>query len=192
MATVPKLLLLLLCSYYSLTIAQAQDPLSYTTGSVKIQAACSEPKATPSTSAGTTVTLHHRHGPCSLDPAKQTLTLEEILRRDQLRASYIQRKLSPSTNTTGDAQKLEATIPTTLGTALETLEYVINVTVGTPALTQTVMIDTGSDISWVHCKPCSPCHAQVDPIFDPTMSTTYSPFSCSSVLAIDTPATNRE
>ncbi|CAL5007257.1 unnamed protein product [Urochloa decumbens] len=179
MGTVPKLLLLLVCSYYSL-VAYGQDPLSYTTGSIKTESACSESKATPSTPAGATVTMHHRYGPCSLDPTKETLTLEEILHRDHLRATYIQRKLSPSTNTTGDAQKLEATLPTSLGTALKTLQYVINVSIGKPAVMQTVMIDTGSDISWVHCKPCSPCHAQVDPVFDPTMSTTYSPITCGS------------
>ena len=42
MATVSKLLLLLLCSYYSL-IAHAEHS-SYITGSVKTEAVCSEPK----------------------------------------------------------------------------------------------------------------------------------------------------
>nr|TKW02317.1 hypothetical protein SEVIR_8G236300v2 [Setaria viridis] len=171
MATVS--MLLLFYSYCSL-VAHAGDSPSYITGSVKTEAVCSETKATPSSSAGATVTLHHRHGPCSLTPTKQTLNVEKILLSDQLRASNIQRLLSAAAN------KLEATLPTTLGAALDTLEYVINVSIGTPAVTQTVMIDTGSDISWVHCKPCSPCHAQVDPVFDPSESTTYSPFSCGS------------
>jgi len=127
------------------------------------------------------VTLHHRHGPCSLlAPTKATPTFEEILLSDQLRASNIQRKLSPATNSTGGAEKLEATLPTTLGTALDTLQYVINVSLGTPAVSQTVMIDTGSDVSWVHCQPCSPCHSQADAIFDPSTSSTYSALSCSS------------
>jgi hypothetical protein len=107
--------------------------------------------------------------------------VEEILLRDQLRASNIQRKFAAAANATGDGQKLEATLPTTLGTAFDTLEYVISVSIGTPAVTQTVMIDTGSDTSWVHCKPCSPCHEQVDSVFDPSQSSTYSPFSCGSV-----------
>ncbi|KAG2577794.1 hypothetical protein PVAP13_6NG172000 [Panicum virgatum] len=180
MATVSKLLLLLLCSYYSL-IAHAGEHSSYITGSVKTEAVCSEPKASPSSSDGGTVTLHHRHGPCSLlAPTKATPTMEEILLSDQLRASNIQRKLSGATDGTGGAQELEATLPTTLGTALETLQYVINVSIGTPAVSQTVMIDTSSDVSWVHCKPCSPCHSQVDPTFDPSMSSTYSAFPCSS------------
>ncbi|PAN34393.1 hypothetical protein PAHAL_6G089700 [Panicum hallii] len=179
MATVSKLLLLLLCSYYAL-IARAGEHSSYITGSVKTEAVCFETKASPSSSGGGTVTLHHRHGPCSLAPTKATPTMEEILLSDQLRASNIQRKLTAATNGTGDAQKLEATLPTSLGTALETLQYVINISIGTPAVTQTMMIDTGSDVSWVHCKPCSPCHSQVDPIFDPSMSSTYSALSCSS------------
>jgi len=32
----------------------------------------------------------------------------------------------------------------------------------------------------VQCKPCWQCHSQVDPLFDPRSSRTYSPFSCSS------------
>ena len=44
MATVSKLLLLLLCSYYSLIVAHAGEHSSYITGSVKTEAVCSEPK----------------------------------------------------------------------------------------------------------------------------------------------------
>ncbi|KAF8701360.1 hypothetical protein HU200_033690 [Digitaria exilis] len=190
MAAVSKLLLLLLClcTYHSLTAYAGDDPNRYTIGSINTEAICSESKATPSTtSAGATLALHHRHGPCSLDPSKETLTTEEILHSDQLRARNIHRKLSADTSSTAadtDAEKLEATVPTTLGTELQTLQYLINVSIGTPAVAQTVMIDTGSDISWVHCKPCSPCHNQMDSIFDPSQSTTYSPISCSSTACV--------
>ncbi|KAF8654960.1 hypothetical protein HU200_061392 [Digitaria exilis] len=188
MAAVSNLLLLLLslCIYNFFTAYAGDDPTRYTTGSIKTEAICSESKATTSTtSAGATLALHHRHGPCSLDPSKETLTTEETLHSDQLRARNIHRKLSAAMNTAAtDAEKLEATVPTTLGTDLQTLQYLINVSIGTPAIAQTVMIDTGSDISWVHCKPCSPCHTQVDSIFDPSQSTTYSPISCSSTACV--------
>ncbi|XP_062222176.1 aspartyl protease family protein At5g10770-like [Phragmites australis] len=181
MASVSKLLLLLLCSYHSLT-AHARDDLSYkvlATGSVKPEAVCPEPKAVPS-SAGATVPLHHRHGPCSPVNSTKMPTLEEMLRRDQLRAAYIRRKFSGAKAGAGDVQQSDATVPTTLGSSLQTLEYVITVGIGSPAVTQTMSIDTGSDVSWVQCKPCSQCHSQVDPLFDPSSSSTYSPFSCSS------------
>ncbi|XP_062217543.1 aspartyl protease family protein At5g10770-like [Phragmites australis] len=180
MASVSKLLLLL-CSYHTLT-AHAGDDRSYkvlATGSLKTDAVCTDPKATPS-SGGATVPLHHRYGPCSPVLSKKMPTLEEILRRDQLRASYILRKFSGATGRAGDVQQSDATVPTTLGTSLNTLEYVITVGIGSPAVTQTLLIDTGSDVSWVQCRPCSQCHSQADPRFDPKASSTYSPFSCSS------------
>jgi hypothetical protein len=109
-------------------------------------------------------------------------TLEERLRRDQLRAAYIKRKFSGAKGgAAGDVEQSDAaTVPTTLGTSLSTLEYVITVGIGSPAVTQTMSMDTGSDVSWVQCKPCSQCHSQADSLFDPSASSTYSPFSCSS------------
>ncbi|KAM0824269.1 hypothetical protein ACQ4PT_070314 [Festuca glaucescens] len=76
-------------------------------------------------------------------------------------------------------------VSTALGTALGlgTLEYVIAVGLGTPSVRHTVLIDTGSDLSWVQCRrPCSrpPCHRQRDAVFDPSKSSTYSPFRCGS------------
>ncbi|KAJ1280796.1 hypothetical protein BS78_04G260300 [Paspalum vaginatum] len=184
-SSISKLLLLLfLFSYHSL-IAHAGDDRSYTVLSIGQNtdaAVCSKPKAVPSSSgAGATVPLHHRHGPCSPLPTKKMPTLEEVLRRDQLRAAYIQRKFSGAkAGGAGDVQQLDATVPTTLGTSLDTLEYLITVGIGSPAATQTMLIDTGSDVSWVQCKTCSQCHSQADPLFDPRSSSTYSPFSCGS------------
>ncbi|KAF8729605.1 hypothetical protein HU200_017553 [Digitaria exilis] len=144
--------------------------------------ACTCPRLppAPSSAGAATVPLHHRHGPCSPLATKKMPTLEEMLRRDQLRASYIQRKFSSGGAAAGDVQQSDATVPTTLGTSLNTLEYVITVGIGSPAATQTMLIDTGSNVSWVQCKPCSLRHSQADPLFDPSSSSTYSPFSCSS------------
>ncbi|CAL5054645.1 unnamed protein product [Urochloa decumbens] len=182
MASLPKLLLLVLCSYHTL-VAHAGGDLSYTVlslASLKSDSVCSKAKATPSSSTGFTVPLHHRHGPCSPLTSKNMPTLAEKLQRDKLRAASIQRKFSAAIGIGGAFQQSDATVPTTLGTSLNTLEYVITVGLGTPASTQTVLIDTGSDVSWVQCKPCSQCHSQADPLFDPSSSSTYSPFSCGS------------
>lgn len=144
---------------------------------------CSEPKVvTPSSSRGITVPLRHRYSPCSPVPSKKKPSLEEMLRRDQLRAAYIKRKFSgvKKGGAAGDVEQSDATVPTALGISLDTLEYVITVGIGSPAVTQTMSIDTGSDVSWVQCKPCSQCHSQADSLFDPSSSSTYSPFSCTS------------
>jgi len=181
MASAPKLLLFLLFWRYHSCVAHAGDDRSYkvlSLDSLKPDAACSERKV-PLPGAAT-VPLHHRHGPCSPAPSKKMPDLEEMLQRDRLRAAYIQRKYSAAKGVAGDVQQSDATVPTTLGTSLNTLEYVITVGIGSPAVTQTMLIDTGSDVSWVQCKPCSQCHSQADPLFDPSSSSTYSPFSCSS------------
>lgn len=106
--------------------------------------------------------------------------MAELLRRDQLRAKYIQAKLSVNSGsgTDGVQQSAAITLPTTLGSALDTLAYVITVSIGTPAMTQAVMIDTGSDVSWVHCHARAGAGSSL--FFDPGKSSTYTPFSCSS------------
>ncbi|KAI4981581.1 hypothetical protein ZWY2020_022073 [Hordeum vulgare] len=166
-----KLLLVLLCGYYSGVAFAADDARTYkvlAVGSLKAEVVCS---VTPASSSGTTVPLNHRYGPCSPAPSAKVPTILELLQHDQLRAKYIQRKLSG----TDGLQPLDLTVPTTLGSALDTMEYVITVGIGSPAVTQTMMIDTGSDVSWVRCNSTDGLT-----LFDPSKSTTYAPFSCSS------------
>lgn len=43
-----------------------------------------------------------------------------------------------------------------------------------------MVIDTGSDVNWIQCQPCSDCYEQSDPIFDPTQSSTYKTIACNS------------
>ena len=116
--------------------------------------------------------LYHRHGPCSPPTRSGQRTPSSILRGEQVGADAIQRvRLSKN-----------VTVPTALGLGLGTLEYVVVVGLGTPPVRQTVLIDTGSDLSWVQCRPCArpPCHRQRDVLFDPSKSSTYSPLRCGS------------
>ncbi|CAL9181550.1 unnamed protein product [Musa hybrid cultivar] len=41
-------------------------------------------------------------------------------------------------------------------------------------------MDTGSDLSWIQCKPCSACYSQQEPIFDPSQSSSYTAIPCNS------------
>lgn len=67
-------------------------------------------------------------------------------------------------------------------------DYVVTLGFGTPKKDQTVVFDTGSDLSWVQCQPCSvSCYTQKEPIFDPSASSTYSSISCSSALCSNLP-----
>ncbi|CAH9097243.1 unnamed protein product [Cuscuta europaea] len=41
-----------------------------------------------------------------------------------------------------------------------------------------LILDTGSDLSWVQCKPCSRCYKQADPIFNSNNSKSFHPVFC--------------
>lgn len=43
-----------------------------------------------------------------------------------------------------------------------------------------MVIDTGSDINWLQCSPCSNCYDQTDPIYEPDSSSSYSPLTCNA------------
>ncbi|MCL7041054.1 hypothetical protein MKW94_026579 [Papaver nudicaule] len=58
-------------------------------------------------------------------------------------------------------------------------EYFSRVGVGIPPKPQYLILDTGSDITWLQCEPCNnKCYNQTDPIFDPSSSTSFSQTPC--------------
>ncbi|KAL2905023.1 Protein ASPARTIC PROTEASE IN GUARD CELL 1 [Bienertia sinuspersici] len=59
-------------------------------------------------------------------------------------------------------------------------EYFSRVGIGNPPREIYVIIDTGSDLSWVQCEPCTQCYTQADPIFNPTQSSTFESLPCNS------------
>lgn len=70
--------------------------------------------------------------------------------------------------------------PITSGVVQGSGEYFSRVGLGQPARDYYMVIDTGSDISWIQCKPCYDCYQQTDPVFDPAASTSYRSVSCES------------
>ncbi|WCJ37713.1 Eukaryotic aspartyl protease family protein [Euphorbia peplus] len=61
-------------------------------------------------------------------------------------------------------------------------EFLMKLAIGTPSQTYPAIMDTGSDLIWTQCKPCSQCYNQPTPVFDPKKSSSFSPLSCSSNL----------
>ncbi|KAF8380821.1 hypothetical protein HHK36_028315 [Tetracentron sinense] len=57
-------------------------------------------------------------------------------------------------------------------------EYLMKVSVGTPPVEVLGIADTGSDLIWTQCKPCTDCYNQVLPLFDPKQSSTYRNIAC--------------
>ncbi|XP_064954310.1 aspartyl protease AED1-like isoform X2 [Musa acuminata AAA Group] len=119
----------------------------------------------------TSIRLVSRYGPCSPFETKELPSLEQILLKDQLRVNYLLKGVAKSST---DDSKVSIS-------AMDAgEEYVINVSYGTPVLEQTVTIGTGTDLSWIQCKPCNVCYPQEQPIFDPSQSSTYAVIPCNS------------
>uniref|UniRef100_A0A5B7A1J7 Peptidase A1 domain-containing protein n=1 Tax=Davidia involucrata TaxID=16924 RepID=A0A5B7A1J7_DAVIN len=110
----------------------------------------------------------YRYGACSpISPGKEILGSGQILLRDSLRVRSKNHRKNPK--------------PHTNGPSIGGGDYLVTIGFGTPKQDRTVVIDTGSDITWVQCKPCSKkCYHQKEPLFDPSKSTSYSSGSCKS------------
>ncbi|MFS8019860.1 putative nepenthesin [Helianthus anomalus] len=74
----------------------------------------------------------------------------------------------------------DLTTPVTSGISQGSGEYFARVGLGTPAKEYYMVIDTGSDITWLQCQPCSDCYQQTDTIYDPSGSSSYNSLPCGS------------
>ncbi|KAJ6364796.1 hypothetical protein OIU76_029714 [Salix suchowensis] len=79
-----------------------------------------------------------------------------------------------------DIQPEDLSAPVTSGVSQGSGEYFTRVGVGNPARQFYMVLDTGSDINWLQCQPCTDCYQQTDPVFDPSASSTYAPVTCQS------------
>ncbi|XVF12327.1 hypothetical protein REPUB_Repub08aG0106900 [Reevesia pubescens] len=79
-----------------------------------------------------------------------------------------------------EIQPEELSTPIISGTSQGSGEYFSRIGVGNPVKQFYMVLDTGSDIIWIQCEPCTDCYQQSDPIFNPSSSSTYSPVTCGS------------
>ncbi|XP_076917010.1 aspartyl protease family protein At5g10770-like [Bidens hawaiensis] len=124
----------------------------------------------------------HKHGPCSKfsKDIVKPLTIEEIITQDQLRVSSLRARLTTNTSKQ-DMLDSKTTLPAKSGSTIGSGNYIVTVGFGTPKKDLTLIFDTGSDLTWIQCQPCAgECYNQQEPIFDPSMSTTYTNISCTS------------
>ncbi|KAA8522703.1 hypothetical protein F0562_009135 [Nyssa sinensis] len=56
--------------------------------------------------------------------------------------------------------------------------------IGEPPVPQLLMMDTGGNLLWVQCLPCTKCLRQFSTIFDPSNSSTYANLPCNSPLCL--------
>ncbi|KAJ6732189.1 ASPARTYL PROTEASES [Salix purpurea] len=150
---------------------------------------CKSPtKALSSNDTKASLKVVHKHGPCSKLNQDKTIaapTPTEILLQDQSRVKSIHSRLSnPKTSGENDVKVIDATtIPAKDGSVVGSGSYIVTVGLGTPQKELSLIFDTGSDITWTQCQPCATiCYKQMEQIFDPSQSTSYTNISCSSSI----------
>ena len=123
--------------------------------------------------------------------ARDSSRVDSLNARLQLALYDIDRSdLKPSEITDGENQILpeDLSTPVVSGTSEGSGEYFTKLGVGRPARQFSMVIDTGSDVNWLQCQPCTDCYHQSDPIFDPAASSTCAALACDSAPcgALDT------
>jgi len=80
-------------------------------------------------------------------------------------------------NSSNDSYK-----PSTIQSAVSAYqsEYLMELSIGTPPIKTYAEADTGSDLIWFQCIPCTNCYKQQNPMFDPQSSSTCTNITCGS------------
>ncbi|KAJ6320202.1 hypothetical protein OIU78_015561 [Salix suchowensis] len=150
-----------------------------------------DPTASEASSSATTflsVQLHHIDA-LSSDKSSQDL-FNSRLARDAARV----KSLISLAATAGGTNLTRARGPgfsssVVSGLAQGSGEYFTRLGVGTPVKYVYMVLDTGSDIVWIQCAPCTKCYSQTDPVFDPTKSRSFANIPCVSPMCrrLDSP-----
>ncbi|KAL1292646.1 hypothetical protein HN51_053213 [Arachis hypogaea] len=103
---------------------------------------------------------------------------------DDLRVRSMQNMFERMTSLSSSNQNLlleasiKSQIPLNLGQNFDILNYVVTLELGNQK--RTMIVDTGSDISWVQCEPCKSCYNQKESLFKPSTSPSYQSVPCNS------------
>jgi len=109
--------------------------------------------------------------------------LKRAVERSNDRLEKLQMSVVVKTDKSVDEMK-EIVSPVSAGNG----EFLMKMEIGTPALSYSAILDTGSDLTWTQCKPCTDCYKQSTPIFDPSRSSTYGTVTCKSSMCQALPA----
>nr|CAD1817070.1 unnamed protein product [Ananas comosus var. bracteatus] len=116
--------------------------------------------------------------------ARLALAVDGVARSDlkpMIVTDATEEKKAMATMVSEEEEEVEAIEgPIVSGTSQGSGEYFSRVGIGSPAKQLFMVLDTGSDVTWVQCEPCSDCYEQSDPVFSPSASSSYSPLPCDS------------
>ncbi|XP_010065986.2 aspartyl protease family protein At5g10770 isoform X3 [Eucalyptus grandis] len=175
---------------HSLTVSSLLQGCPYgvegkiTSHSLPVSSLLPSPSCSPSTSKASsgksTLEVVHKHGPCSpLVQDPNPLNHTKVLLQDESRVKWIQSQSSNGSD--GLKASATASLPAKSGITIGTGNYVVTIGLGTPKKDLTLVFDTGSDITWTQCEPCTgSCYTQSEPIFNPSQSSSYANISCTA------------
>lgn len=146
-----------------------------------------------SSSGSLSLEIHPRvslHAPHHSYPDYKSLTMSRLA-RDTARVKSITSKIDlhvmgirhMDLNPQQQQQQLmpeDLEAPVSSGTSLGSGEYFSRLGVGSPPKEFFMVIDTGSDVSWLQCQPCSDCYQQTDPIYTPSSSSSFAHLTCNT------------
>ncbi|KAG5141939.1 hypothetical protein JHK82_017634 [Glycine max] len=147
------------------------------------ESATAEPDPEPTTS----LSLHHIDALSFNKTPSQLFHLR--LERDAARVKTLTH-LAAATNKTRPANPGSGFSSSVVsGLSQGSGEYFTRLGVGTPPKYLYMVLDTGSDVVWLQCKPCTKCYSQTDQIFDPSKSKSFAGIPCYSPLCrrLDSP-----
>lgn len=161
------------------------DPQSQTSFSEQEQ----EQRQEQTPSGSFSVRLHPRESLVRTPYREYKALVLARLGRDSARVDALASKLNLALNnvTRTDLTPLRTEIqpedlstPVSSGTSQGSGEYFSRIGVGTPAKQFYMVLDTGSDVNWLQCQPCTDCYQQTDPMFNPSSSSSYTALTCES------------
>ncbi|KAF4387656.1 hypothetical protein G4B88_003983 [Cannabis sativa] len=130
-----------------------------------------------SVNGATILEMKHRDH-CSNKMIDWNKKLKRRLVVDDLHVKSLQSQFKTRTNINVENHKSTTQIPIISGIKLEILNYIVTIELG--GKNMTVIVDTGSDLTWVQCQPCKLCYNQKDPLFNPSSSHSYHSILCNS------------
>ncbi|KAI4329420.1 hypothetical protein L6164_021686 [Bauhinia variegata] len=116
-------------------------------------------------------------GHCSTKKVDWNRRFQKQLVLDDARVRAMQSRIrNMVSGHTEDASEIQ--VPLTSGIKFQILNYIVSMGLGSQNMT--VIVDTGSDLTWVQCEPCKSCYDQQGPLFKPSTSNSYQSVFCNS------------
>lgn len=146
-----------------------------------------EQKTLQNSSSSFSILIHPRENLLNENHKDYTKLMQARLTRDSARVDSLTTKLKLSLNNLKktdlhpvqtELQQEDLSTPVSSGSGSGSGEYFSRLGIGQPPKPYYMVLDTGSDVNWIQCKPCTECYQQTDPIYDPTSSSTYQPMTC--------------